>query len=948
MMKGLKTCVLGCCVAGVFGVVANAQDFPEIALVPMSASGDYSFDGDEIILEGGGQQVFLEIYLAGWDPDGNGDPKLKTWQARIDSSGYTSGLKGALTPWNPACTGDPDCTAWLGVGSLCDDPGFPPGGCAPGFIDETRGDYVFAGVSQVNAVDTSSMDYIFGATTFSPVTDPGVTRYGGNLVLDVPADAFGTFTISFMVAPQSFLKDQSSYSITPLTLTSAVITVHCVTDAICDDGNLCTDDVCDAFGICQNPNNTDPCDDADPCTVDDTCSGGSCQSGDPPDCSGVGTECEEASCDPEGEEGNCDIITPLDEGTECGNHDDTECTDPDTCDGYGDCLDNHELQGTDCGDYLTDDDCTDPDSCDGAGNCDPHHETIGTWCGDDSDTDCTDPDTCDGDGNCDDNHAVNGSDCSDGLYCNVGETCTDGECVGGTARDCNDGIPCTTDTCDEIDDECDNDLDPGFCLISGICRTEGQLNPGNDCEECNTAQSTTTWSPLPAPTACGVPDDTDCTDPDTCDGAGTCEDNHEPDDTPCTDDGIECTSDYCTTGDCTHPNKLPGTPCGDPTDTGCDNPDTCDASAECQDNLEPNGTDCDDEDACNIDEACQDGSCTGGGPQDCSEAGDQCNTASCDPLGDEGNCDTWTPVLDGTECDDELYCNVNEACWSGICSGGEDRNCDDSVGCTDDSCNEGTDSCDNVANDTLCPDDDLFCNGNEYCHPENDCDHTGNPCGGPCDEEFDRCLCEEPTTDGVGGRYLKVLPEPQGSDVAQAILITPDCVGGVGKYVGAPTAMDLDHDGLDDENIATLVDDPFDAEFRTPPEWGELYVYGEDIVPETPYIVQGDAGSPGNPGLSYPATSVTVKWGDAVGDFIGGEWTPPDGVADFNDITALVDAFRGLLYAPPLYTADLGGQGGTDCTPNQIVNFIDIASTVDGFRGFTYSQTCWQCPVPCP
>ena len=35
--------------------------------------------------------------------------------------------------------------------------------------------------------------------------------------------------------------------------------VQCLTVADCADGNICTDDLCDAFGACSNPNNTLPC-----------------------------------------------------------------------------------------------------------------------------------------------------------------------------------------------------------------------------------------------------------------------------------------------------------------------------------------------------------------------------------------------------------------------------------------------------------------------------------------------------------------------------------------------------------------------------------------------------------------------------------------------------------------------------------------------------------------
>ncbi|UCC29678.1 MAG: hypothetical protein JSU86_15920, partial [Phycisphaerales bacterium] len=69
---------------------------------------------------------------------------------------------------------------------------------------------------------------------------------------------------------------------------------------------------------------------------------------------------------------------------------------------------------------------------------------------------------------------------------------------------------------------------------------------------------------------------------------------------------------------------------------------------------------------CSVGETCQSGACTGGALPDCSGAGDQCNTASCDPAGLEGNCDTLTPVTDGTACDDGAPCTDAE-CQSGSC-----------------------------------------------------------------------------------------------------------------------------------------------------------------------------------------------------------------------------------------------------------------------------------------
>jgi hypothetical protein len=50
---------------------------------------------------------------------------------------------------------------------------------------------------------------------------------------------------------------------------------QCLSDADCDDGNVCTTDSC-VFGTCDNVPNTIPCDDGLFCTATDTCAGSVC------------------------------------------------------------------------------------------------------------------------------------------------------------------------------------------------------------------------------------------------------------------------------------------------------------------------------------------------------------------------------------------------------------------------------------------------------------------------------------------------------------------------------------------------------------------------------------------------------------------------------------------------------------------------------------------------
>jgi len=62
-----------------------------------------------------------------------------------------------------------------------------------------------------------------------------------------------------------------------------------------DDGNACTDDVCDSGGTCTHPNNSAPCPDGDLCNGDEMCAGGSCQAGTALDCDDSDA-CTDDSC----------------------------------------------------------------------------------------------------------------------------------------------------------------------------------------------------------------------------------------------------------------------------------------------------------------------------------------------------------------------------------------------------------------------------------------------------------------------------------------------------------------------------------------------------------------------------------------------------------------------------------------------------------------------------
>ncbi|MGB0715478.1 MAG: hypothetical protein ACPGXK_06350 [Phycisphaerae bacterium] len=983
----------GCMLLAVFGVASTALG-GNFFLKPISATGGHTINGNQIVLDGPDQTVRFEIRVDDWgifadvgicndgetcsiaaqDCSGGGacsqhNGLLAVYQARIDGSGF----QGVLSPVD------------LGPVDL---------------IDTNNPEYVFAGLgTSIAAADTSSDSFAFGAVLLVTANAPpygGVDKYGGTLDIIVPPGAVGTFNINFVNnINETFMLDPSSQQVAPLTTEGGIISIACQTNADCDDGNACTNDICNPDDTCSNPINYDDavfcCDpgNGNLVTIDD------------------GNDCTTDICNPDGTVENPFRAA----GQTCGDLSNSECDNPDTCDGAGTCLSNLEPAGTACGD-SGDTECDGADTCDGNGMCQSNIAASGTPCGDGSDTECTDPDTCDGIGGCQENNVANGVSCDDGLFCNSGEMCLEGFCAGGIAEDCDDGLTCTDDMCDEDSDSCMNDLIAGNCLIEGACFADGELNPDNDCEACDVATSTSDWTQLAAGTecddgnactgtgnpgigvdtcdeagvcmgmldpncndscedslevfpginmsnngsaapidddeascqpnsnndiwfvynatcdgelllsttgsdlqpsndtvitvyeecggdeiacddeggvglqaavtitttggtayfirvagfednvgdvvlqvvpvddcvidgvcyeagavnpnnecefcspavsnsswtprirgtACGDQADTECDSPDACDGAGICEQNFKPDGTACEDDLNECSFDVCQSGVCSHPPRPAGTVCGDPSDTECDNPDSCDGLGACLDNFELQGVACGDQ---SMDQCDQPDICNGNG--------------GCD--------DNFQPV--GTPCDDGDVCTGMDVCDTGSCAG--------------------------------------------------------------------TAIAEAPFVEAIGSKILAVTPLPAGSPGPVALLVTADEYPCLSQYVTA--------DGL-------LQDDPV---FQLIDDWGTILVKGDDIVPESIYNVQAECGA----------------FTSAAGQAETGRYADIDGNGDVNiaDIQLIVLGFQ--------FNFDINSPEELDiwpCTPNGSINFEDIQLAVLMFQGFTYADFC---PIPC-
>ena len=76
------------------------------------------------------------------------------------------------------------------------------------------------------------------------------------------------------------------------------------------------------------------------------------------------------------------------------------------------------------------------------------------------------------------------SDCDDGLFCNGAETCNleTFECESGTPVIADDGVSCTVDSCDELNDQIVNIADDSLCNDSLFCNGVETCNVVLDCQ----------------------------------------------------------------------------------------------------------------------------------------------------------------------------------------------------------------------------------------------------------------------------------------------------------------------------------------------------------------------------------------------------------------------------------------------------------------------------------
>jgi len=246
-----------------------------------------------------------------------------------------------------------------------------------------------------------------------------------------------------------------------------------------------------------------------------------------------------------------------------------------------------------------------------------------------------------------------GAACDDTLFCNGADLCSGGSCSEHAGNPCGAGLMCDEDngTCVTV---CTG------CQIDSACYTNGQTNPQNACQVCNTSVSTTAWQPNDG---ADCDDGLFCTGTDTCSG-DTCQHSGDPCGLPsvCWEDGGgRCCFPDATTACNAGGDVASLDSCGHETSIVEDCPDqnsTC-QNAACECLAGWSGDDCTECDLL-LDTVCQ--------------AGEKCTflVESADPLEGRPGCAPDGTVDPGGACtitgspgvDD---CKAGSLCKEGIC-----------------------------------------------------------------------------------------------------------------------------------------------------------------------------------------------------------------------------------------------------------------------------------------
>ena len=333
-------------------------------------------------------------------------------------------------------------------------------------------------------------------------------------------------------------------------------------------------------------------------------------------------------------------------------------------------------------------------------------------------------------------HAPVGAPCdADGNVCTENDLCIAGICTPGKLKDCDDGNPCTKETCHKADG-CSKSDDDG-----APCDDENPCTLGDTC----------------ATGGCISGEVKKCTSSESCIGAkcslvtGKCQFLAKLDGLPC-DDGTACTiGDACAGGNCVGKVKN----CDDK--NACTD-DACDGQSGCT--YKANSSPCDDDDACTATDLCKDSQCAGSAldPAVACKDGNACTEDKCDKtLG-------CINPNNGAGCDDGNPCTEGDACKGGQCESGSNAcQCETDSECAKkedgDLCN-GTLICDKSAAPFKCKVDpktiigcpevnNTSCLVNTCLKAKGTCQLKEINAGQPCDADGSVCTAGDLCASGI-------------------------------------------------------------------------------------------------------------------------------------------------------------------------------------------------------
>ncbi len=175
--------------------------------------------GQELTVRAG-TTTYWNVQVSNWGPTGL---RLRGLQARVDAQTFDSGDGAPFALSSIPCTTHDDCLDRHGEPwARCTDGGI----CKLAWINKTRTDGLLFDQRETSCilgwdagVFLNPTDPVFFAVTgpnygpgdFCSEADKGIIYYVGTLVLTVPQDAIGTYTIDFVEADTFVFDDTDSF-----------------------------------------------------------------------------------------------------------------------------------------------------------------------------------------------------------------------------------------------------------------------------------------------------------------------------------------------------------------------------------------------------------------------------------------------------------------------------------------------------------------------------------------------------------------------------------------------------------------------------------------------------------------------------------------------------------------------------------------------------------------